>query len=201
MTTATLPTADSAMFHKRTLTIVLGVALVAGCARGAEESPSSEPVSGENYPESQDWALADGVVSADEYVQAIDKYVSCVRNSGYRVTDPVQSPIDGLTLLFDITPEGDPGLWSATVEDCNVDHLSHIEPAYVEAHDQSMTIELRDVTAECLESNGVAVSKLEQNVVDFVSSAKGNTKLVMSCISTSMKTLYPDMPGFLKVRF
>ncbi|SEF37492.1 hypothetical protein SAMN05421837_11452 [Amycolatopsis pretoriensis] len=141
------------------------------------------------------------MVTETEYRTSIDGFVSCMRNAGYAVTDPVLSPIDGLTLLYDLHPSGDPDAWNKKVDECDSGFVSQIEPAYVESREQVMAPVLRSATATCLTDGGIRLSGSEHNVKDFVDAAEGAGDKVMRCISTAMKRLFPDYPGFLKVRW
>ncbi|QNP73105.1 hypothetical protein IAG44_29175 [Streptomyces roseirectus] len=66
------------------------------------------------------WALGDGRVSETEYRTAMNRFISCVRNAGYATTTPVLSPADNLTLVHDITPDGDPDTYNEAVQTCNL---------------------------------------------------------------------------------
>lgn len=175
----------------------VALVLLAGCSPTTGEQPTTEPP----YPTAQAWALDDGVVTEIEYRIAIDGFVSCMRNAGYAVTDPKLSPIDGLTLLYDLKPSGDPSAWNKKVEECDDASVSQIEPTYVESRDQVMAPALRTATANCLTDDGVRLSGTELNVKNFVDAAAGSGETVMGCVSASMKRLFPSYPGFLKVRW
>jgi hypothetical protein len=177
------------------------VLLVAGCApmvgndrRGAELADTGPPAA-------QSWALGDGVVTKDEYRTAIEGFISCVRNSGYEASDAALSPVDGLTLLYEIPPSGDPEAWNAKVEECNLAHVSHIEPAYIEAQQQVMDPELRDATAECLRKKGFQPQGGERNVKELIESTDKVGSATTECVTLTMSQLFPQAPGFLKIRW
>ncbi|MFV2109042.1 hypothetical protein [Micromonospora sp. LOL_015] len=149
----------------------------------------------------QDWALRDGDVTEVEYQTAVDGFLSCMAHAGYNASEPALSPVDGLTLLFDVEPSGDPNVWNTKVEECNLTHISDIEPAYVEANTQVMDARLREVAVKCLEEKGVALTGVEQNVTELVKSAEGSMQMVMGCVGPALRTLYPDLPTTLKVRW
>ncbi len=172
------------------------LAMITGCAPAAEDGDGGAP----SYPAAQAWALNDGTVTDEEYRQAVDGFAKCVREAGFPVADAVLSPVDGLTLLYGIPPTGDPDAWSKAVEDCNLAHISHVEPTYVEAREQKMTPELRDATARCLRDERVRVAGTERNVKEFVDTA-GKSAEVLKCVSASAQRLYPDLPGFLRIRW
>lgn len=174
----------------------LMLAILTGCAPAAENDGGGAP----SHPAAQDWALADGAVTDGEYRQAIDGFAKCVRDAGFPVDDAVLSPVDGLTLLYGIPPTGDPEAWSKAVEDCNLAHISHVEPTYVEARDQRMTPELRDAAVKCLRAKDVRANGTERNVKELVDTA-GQSTDVLDCVSGSARQLFPELPGFLKIRW
>lgn len=173
------------------------LALATSCSPNTGEQPPVGPA----YPEAQAWALDDGVVTESEYHTAIDGFVSCMRAAGYSVTDPVVSPIDGLTLLYDLNPSGSPDAWNEKLEECDTSYVSMIEPTYVEARDQVMEPSLQAATARCLSEKDIRVGGNERNVKDFVDSADEPGNVIMQCVTPAMRQLFPDYPGFLKVRW
>jgi hypothetical protein len=181
---------------RRALLCGLTLAIITGCAPAADDRGEGAP----SYPAAQAWALDDGAVTDEEYRRAIDGFAGCVRGAGFPVADAVLSPVDGLTLLYGIPPTGDPDAWSKAVEDCNLAHISHVEPVYVEAREQKMTPELREATARCLRDKRVRVAGTERNVREFVD-AGGKSPEVMECVSASTQRLYPELPGFLRIRW
>ncbi|WP_143036065.1 hypothetical protein [Lentzea fradiae] len=141
------------------------------------------------------------MVTETEYRTAIDGFVSCMRKFDYDVTDPVLSPIDGLTLLYDLHPTGDPDTWNKNLDGCDSSFVSQIEPVYVEARTQVMEPSLRDATAQCLAERGADLGGEERNVKNFVDTTGNSDNIVMRCVSDAMKRLFPDYPGFLKIRW
>jgi hypothetical protein len=180
----------------RALLCGLTLAIITGCAPVADDRGEGAP----SYPTAQSWALTDGTVTDDEYRTAIDGFAKCVRDAGFPVNDAVLSPVDGLTLLYGIPPTGDPDAWSKTVEDCNLTHISHIEPTYIEAREQRMTPQLRDAAVQCLRDKGVTAKGTEHNVKELIE-ATGKSPEVLECVSRSTRQLFPELPGFLKIRW
>ncbi|MDQ0596530.1 hypothetical protein QF037_000875 [Streptomyces canus] len=178
-------------------TALLTAAAVAACAPGTDSGAqgANEDVS---LP-GQQWALRDDRVTAGEYRTAITRFLACVEDSGYRTGAPVTSPIDGLSLLYDITPSGDPATYNDRVQRCNLGHLSMIEPTYVEQHRKVMDQPLKRAVGECLEGRGVRVSGTEQNATDFAVTAR-DEPVVVECVTETRQQLYPDLPDFAVVR-
>jgi hypothetical protein len=181
---------------RRTLLCGLTLVITTGCTPAADDRGGGAP----SYPAAQSWALADGTVTDDEYRTAIDGFTKCVRDAGFPANDAVLSPVDGVTLLYGIPPTGDPGAWSKAVEDCNLAHVSHIEPTYVEAREQRMTPHLRDAAVRCLRDKGVSANGTERNVKELVDTT-GKSPEVLECVSGSAQQLFPELPGFLKIRW
>lgn len=172
-----------------TMIASMGV-MVAGCSGGAS-GPEDH----------QAWALGDGAVSQQEYHTAVDSFITCMRTAGFTVTKPVLSPIDGLTLLYDIVPSGEPAVWNETLESCNQRHLSHIEPAYVESAPHVMQPLLRKAVAKCLARQGVSTKGSESNATEFVAATGNRSLLVMKCVTTTARTLFPELPHRLRVLY
>lgn len=181
--------------------VACGLALMLAFATSCSPAPGEQLPVEPAYPEAQAWALDDGVVTDTEYREAIDGFVSCMRDAGYSITDPVLSPIDGLTLLYDMNPSGPPEAWNEKVEECDSSFVSMIEPTYVASRDQVMEPSLQAATARCLNDEGIRVSGKERNVKEFADSAGEPGNVIMQCVSPSMHKLFPDYPGFLKVRW
>ena len=174
--------------------LVAGIlSAVVGCAP-APDGGRDTPLPG------QQWALGDGMVTAAEYRTAMNRFVSCVRDSGYPVSAPVISPTDSLTLIYDITPNGDADTYNDAVQACNLAHLSHVEPTYVDAQPQLMAEPLRKAVANCLARQGVRVTSGERNLADFAASAKSETKVV-ECVTSQRSRVYPKLPASITLRF
>lgn len=175
------------------LTAVAVAACSPGTGSGAQGANEDVPLPG------QQWALWDDRVTAGEYRTAITRFLACIEDSGYRTGDPVLSPIDGLSLLYDITPSGDPATYNDRVQRCNLGHLSMIEPTYVESHRKVMDQPLRRAVGKCLKGRGVSVSGAEQNATDFATTAR-DEPTVVECVTETRQQLYPDLPDFAVVR-
>ncbi|GAB1514391.1 hypothetical protein [Actinophytocola sp. KF-1] len=187
------------MREKATCGLALLLALATACSPAVDDGGrgTTEP----EYPAAQAWALADGVVTESEYRTAVDGFVSCMRDAGYQVTDPVLSPVDGLSLLYDLEFSGDPAAWNAKVEECNLGHVSHIEPSYVEEREQVMHPELRSATARCLNGKGVRLNGREHNVKDFYEAAGEQEDAARECVRVAMVEEFPDYPRYVRIRW
>jgi hypothetical protein len=179
--------------------VVAGIlAAVSGCA--AADARGGQENSGDISLPGQAWALGNGKVTAAEYRTAVDRFVSCVRDAGYPVSEPVLSPADNLTLLYDITPSGEPDRYNKAVQDCNLSHLSLIEPTFVEARRQVMDRSLRAAVGACLRRQGVSLTARERSLSDFAVSAKADTKVV-DCVTGQWANVYPELPAAVPLRF
>lgn len=182
------------------LVVALLLATVAGCAQALPAGGGREGGGGDIPLPGQEWALKDGRVDAAEYRTAMGRFVSCVRKAGYPVTEPVISPADNLTLLYTITPSGDPATYNDAVQDCNLAHLSMVEPTFVEARPQVMGEPLRRAVAACLRGRGARPTGKERNLGDFAR-ASGDDTWVVDCVTENWARVYPDLPAEVPLRF
>lgn len=181
--------------------VLLAVGLIAvavtGCSlatgAGGQGPASVDPL------QEQDWALGDGVVTVMEYHMAVDRFVTCVRDAGYEVSEPVLSPIDGLSLLYDIVPSGEPRIYNDAVQSCNLSHISLTEPAFVESQSQVMNETLRQAVVECLRGQGITVTGEERNATEFAAVTRNN-QVTLNCVFDSTHKLFPELPDVLTVR-
>jgi hypothetical protein len=182
-------------------TLAMLLALTTGCTPAAGNGGRGAAPAESAYPQSQSWALRDGTVTDSEYRTAIDALVSCVRTAGYRITDPTVSPVDGLTLLYDIEPAGDPDTWNTRVEACDTANVSMIEPSYVEQRPQVMDPALRKAVAACLRADGFTPTGTEHNIKDFVELTKGPGEPATHCVTATVPKVFPKAPKTLKIRW
>ncbi|MET9973339.1 hypothetical protein ABZZ80_47770, partial [Streptomyces sp. NPDC006356] len=148
----------------------------------------------------QEWALRDGKVTAAEYRTAVDRFTSCVKEAGYPVSDPVRSPVDSVTLIYDITPSGEPEVYNEAVQRCNLSHLSLIEPTFVEAQRQVMDKKLRPAVADCLRDRGAALTGEERNIAEFAA-AVTDESMAVECVTRARIKIYPGLPDEVPIRF
>ncbi|WP_329117816.1 hypothetical protein [Streptomyces sp. NBC_01353] len=174
------------------------LATVSGCAQagsdGGREAGDDIPIPG------QEWALKDGRVTSAEYGTAMGRFVSCIRDAGYPVSEPVLSPADNLTLIYEVAPSGAPETYNNAVQSCNLSHLSMVEPTFVEAQPQVMDEPLRRAVGDCLRRQGVAVTAEERNLREFARSAKDETRVV-DCVTAQWPRVYPALPAEVPLRF
>ncbi|UGY94636.1 hypothetical protein [Streptomyces gobiensis] len=184
----------------RTAPLLIGLMLATAtsCALatndGGQGTPDDVPLPG------QRWALRDGTVTAAEYRTAVDRFISCVKEAGYTVGDPVRSPVDGVTLLYHITPTGDPAAYNEAIQRCNLAHLSLIEPAFVEAQRHVMDQELLPVVGDCLRGRDVSLTGKERNVADFAASAD-DEPMAVECVTEARIKVFPELPDEVPIRF
>lgn len=180
--------------RRATLIVAVILAAVSGCAPDGGQATGDIPLPG------QQWALEDGRVTAAEYHTAMGRFVSCVKDAGYPVTRPVLSPADNLTLIYDITPSGEPDTYNDAVQKCNLSHLSLVEPTFVEARPQVMDEPLRTAVGDCLRRQGARPTGRERNLADFRRSVKDETRVV-DCVTGQWARVYPKMPPAVPLRF
>ena len=183
----------------RAAAVALLATLVVGCSHSASSRPAARPP---DHAMSQRWALSDGVVTRAEYRTAMLRFVSCVRAAGYRVGPLHDSPIDGLTLLYDITPSGPPTRYNTRTDACTARHLSLIEARYVESQHQVMDTSLRRAVSQCLRKRGLRPRESDRSFPDFLAvSHTGEEKnIVLACVITTTHRLFPELPDNITMR-
>nr|WP_073753892.1 hypothetical protein [Streptomyces sp. CB03234]OKK06154.1 hypothetical protein AMK26_08785 [Streptomyces sp. CB03234] len=179
------------------LVVALLLATVSGCAQAGLDGGRE---AGDIPLPGQDWALKDGRVSAAEYRTAMGRFVSCVRDAGYPVSEPILSPADNLTLIYDITPRGEPKTYNNAVQSCNLSHLSMVEPTFVEGRAQVMDAPLRAAVGDCLSRRGVVLTGKERSLKAFARSARDETRVV-DCVTGQWARVYPTLPAEVPLRF
>ncbi len=183
----------------RWVTVLLALAAISGCTTGQADDESGP--GSDTPPTAQAWALDDDTVTEHEYQKAIGDFVACIKAAGYDASTPVLSPIDGLTMLFDLKASGDMNVYNTKMETCNQTHLSHIEPAYVEQRRQVMDTRLRDATARCMTDKGIKLTGREANAGDFAAATHNAMATVMECVRPAAHELFPNLPTEIKVRW
>ncbi|MET7455198.1 hypothetical protein ABZT03_25535 [Streptomyces sp. NPDC005574] len=174
--------------------LLITAGCVTACASAAEE------VTPEARSDTVVRALRDAVVTPNEYRSAVRQFVSCLHRAGYTAEARGVSPVDGLSRPVDITPSGDPDVYNAEVQKCNVASIAHLEPVYVENNIQVMAPPLREHVRKCLSRAGVRTTGSETNAPEFFASADGDKGPVVTCITKSAHRLYPSLPLPITIR-
>jgi len=183
----------------RAVALALLAVLVAGCSNPAASGRHTRTP---DPSTSQRWAFSDGSVTSYEYATAIHRFVSCVRAAGYKVGTLHRSPVDGLTLIYDIAPSGPPARYNARTEACSRRHLSLIEPRYVESHRQTMNATLRRAVSRCLRRRGLHPNTSAHSFSEFLAaSTKVEQKnALLNCVGRHTQRLFPDLPDYVPIR-
>ena len=156
-------------------------------------------------------ALADGVVSDQEYRAAFDRWVGCVEASGAKVAGPISRDRFG---HFSVPMEGPadvaPGEANAVAQgllrartDCHVRHLSAIQLQWNQAHRPSSDedIEAREYLAQCLRDSGVTLAatptqaELQSVVRTAWEKEFGGPSPTIDCVLETQREL--NWPGFI----
>lgn len=149
--------------------------------------------------DSQYAILRDGEVTEAEYSDAVDRTRACLRDAGLGLTELVLNPVDGLRLLYGITPNGQSqDVMNTLGNDCPVRESALVEVQYLATHRARMDLPLLDATARCLTDGGYYVSGMEVNVRDLIASVGPDSeRVVADCVTESARSLYPDLPSII----
>lgn len=142
--------------------------------------------------------LEDGVITADEYEEAYDRFMKCVSDLGYVFDgDRYLDPVDGQQWHVMGTYLG-PG--EAPEEDMRAcdDRLSLIETPYVITTPKRMDPRLLTRFKQCLDKAGLAYSNNEVNYNDFtedLSDMEFAYGPYFDCLAESVEDIYPNVVG------
>lgn len=103
--------------------------------------------------------LSDGTISREEYVEAAQRYTSCMREHGYRTeaVDDLQSGV----FQFRTTQElGAEDIDDAIRDDCRATSLDVIEPLYTGMLTNPQKEDFDSMVLRCLQRKGIAPSEL-----------------------------------------
>lgn len=143
--------------------------------------------------------FADGEVSADEYREGVDMFVTCMTDRGYTTTDPVVSPVDGLSIIVEPDPSGKSSdVYGADLEECRM-YMGALEAMFPITHTQVMDEPLLVAVTACLTGKGEIVPEGARNYpemqpADFEFDSPWK-RAFDQCLVDNVFTLYPDLPG------
>ncbi len=131
-------------------------------------SPAACSSPNNSLPESQRAALADDFVSYDEYVDAYDNLVSCLRQRGHQVDDPVVAGTEGLYLDVSITSADLAGARTADDDfnECYLMHAAAVSAVWAESNTdpdvEAQGVGLYETVVSCLEETaGVSLGHVD----------------------------------------
>jgi hypothetical protein len=103
--------------------------------------------------------LQDGDITRDEYLEASQRYVDCMRSAGYntRATDPLGS---GLFQYETSVAIGEPDLDDEVSDECHQGTLGVIEPLYNNLFTNPMREDFDALVLACLQRNGFAPTEM-----------------------------------------
>jgi len=193
----------------RGVSLVLAIAgialLLTGCSTG-EETSKSEWTSADITARAKQLRdggnafaadlLADGIVSEDDYLSAIEEFTKCMNGRGYEVTNPVLSPVNSLNYLYESSPGStDPDVFNKDLTDCSSTYMSEVEPMYLATHKAVMAEPLRVAMQACMHSKGYDVADDVRSFDDYFpeSEAIEANGPRIECLIDTMRALYPDI--------
>ena len=146
-------------------------------------------------------ALEDGVISMDEYLLAAGRYQTCLRELGIVIGGPGLSPVDNVSLLWDLPDDVAGGEDVAAGSKVCADHWLPVAGAYLDSHEQRMNDDLQKSVSTCMTTAGYDLSGEEETVPDFMGPSSSNAAQTRrqadaeQCIIRSSQQLYPELPG------
>lgn len=148
--------------------------------------------------------LADGVVTAAEYEDAINLAFDCFQDSGLDPKGPWLSPIDGLSYFIDVELPSEMTVFaSPTGVDCSEAYLMYVQPNYLEQNEHVMAPNLLEVVQEKLAEQGIETSPNDANVEMMAATAGGPEMfgIVGEAVTTALNDLYPEITGGIFIAF
>lgn len=189
---------------------VVGAAVVSAVIGGCHAAPTSDgPVRVLEYQSVADleadarahgWdtqvaLLADGVVTAADYAQAIDDTRACAEARANGITEPALSPIDNLTweFAFPIGALPEDQVWAIS-DECSQQHLWSVQTAYVATHDAVMDDDIRMATLACMADLGHEIVGDVRNAREMAERIDHEREPDLAdCIGDSAVRLRPDL--------
>lgn len=174
-------------------TMVGGLAWIAVASYGPQTSRSNDlPASSESVPlrnrpeeasPAQQAALADGVVTWEEYAAAVQANTECIRAKGIPVSDPQLLPgkvLNGTAGPF--STEDEMNRASPKILDCNAENLNAVATRWATQNAPSPeTLDpARSALRECLSKAGVGVA-VSGGRDDFVGAAVNHPAEFSTC--------------------
>ncbi|MEA5457347.1 hypothetical protein SPF06_21745 [Sinomonas sp. JGH33] len=170
-------------------------ALTGGKITSEDLKASAQRERNEGHLESAEM-LADGAIDKAEYDKAFSNLSRCMGDGGYRVTDPVVSPVDGLAFAFDYDPQGrDLGAMSDHSLPCEQRYWLPVSAAYMATHEQKMDEPLRSSMQKCMKAAGYDISDEAKTfraiAGDPFAEDSSRDRKAMDCFGEGMTRLYP----------
>lgn len=143
--------------------------------------------------------LEDGKVSEDELYDAARRYQSCVRDLGVELPEPVMSPVDSVTLMWDELATVELGGEAAEQATQCRQQYEPVSGAFVVTHKSVMDPALVDAVSDCMVSAGFEVPPDASSVADFVGGEgeddSGRVSQAEKCTVYNAMRLFPEQPG------
>lgn len=147
-------------------------------------------------------AMADGRVTRDEYLSAFEDLTECITGLGLPQPQTWTSPIDGQTLLFDLTSgaaASDATRQSA--ESCSNEAWNPISSVYQDTAPVQMDEPLRLQAIECIRDGGYQMQGDERSPSQMAgpdamgpSGPSERWNVVAECLEIAQFELFPEIP-------
>lgn len=143
--------------------------------------------------------LQDGVVSANEYEDAVMLTIECFKDAGLDAGGPWLNPLDNVSLLYDVEIPVHQTPMNASGQRCDSAYLSLVQPNVLDSHEQVTAPVLRDAILSCIADAGGPSSTddgpLPKNMKEITEfSGDEHFVAVQQCVSSETRRLYPEIP-------
>ncbi|UJP09311.1 hypothetical protein L2X99_12820 [Microbacterium sp. KUDC0406] len=198
--------------RKAAATIVLCVAAVAlsSCVADTGSPQDDVPFTSEKIKAISDYQdkqgnreqaeiLSDGEITEDEYWQALTALRECVESKGYGFSEPVLSPVTGITYEFVYYGNGraEDQVLSDTAA-CESKYWEPTSSAFQSTHEQVMDRALRTAVLSCLDHGGhpgVADGRNLAEISPVIDDDFSTREAARECTSAEAQKLYPNLPS------
>lgn len=145
--------------------------------------------------------LDDGEVTDEEYFEAARSFQSCIRETGVVLPAPEVNPVDGVTLVFDMTEVVELSGANATKSQECEQQWQPVMLGYTSTHIAKMDEALLFAVAECMKLTGFMIPEDASNVADIVgnpASDGGEQRgIAENCTYAEAERLFPGSSGFV----
>lgn len=112
--------------------------------------------------------LKDGVVDKADYESAFENLRRCMREAGYKVSDPILSPVDNLAYVFEYDAAGrkSEGMRKDSSL-CEEEYWSNVSAVYMNTNEQKMDEPIRSAAISCLQQKGYDVPESARSYLEM----------------------------------
>lgn len=148
-------------------------------------------------------AMRDGTVDAQEYANAFENFSACMSELGYAAPATWISPMDGVTIIFEIDPGGrSDDQQSEDSLACQDKYFSMVAGAHQDTQPYEMDEGIRLAAIQCLRSEGFALDGEEDTPLEMAGpgwmlsdgTRSDQWRAAVKCLQLSQFELFPEIP-------